>query len=245
MIPIYICDDNADMLQALDIMIKKHILIQNYDMSIVCCTTTPLEIIDRLKADHQRAVYILDVDLKSNLYDGFSLAKQIREHDTRGFIIFVTTHEELLLETFKYRLEAMNYLIKEDVLLENQLGRCLDDIHHLISQENCHQDSYYTVRIADMAYQIPIHEILYFETAYNSHCVVLYTLHRRLEFRGNLNAIEKEMDSSFLRIHRSFLIHMGYITVINNADNTLLLNHCITCPISRKGKRLLKEKGIS
>lgn len=96
-------------------------------------------------------------------YDGFSLAKQIREIDTRGFIIFISTHEELMFETFKYRLEAMSYLIKEDLSFGKQIKQCLDDIHHLISAETNDINSYYTIRVADNTYQLPVKEILYFE----------------------------------------------------------------------------------
>ena len=104
-------------------------------MNIICATTNPLELTQQINAKNQRAIYFLDVDLKHEQYDGFTLAKQIRKVDTRGFIIFVTTHEELMFETFKYRLEAMSYLIKDDSSLEKQIRHCLEDIHNLIIAE--------------------------------------------------------------------------------------------------------------
>ena len=243
-IPIYICDDDKNVLQALIALINKSILIQNYDMEIVCATTDPLEMIQEQKNNDQRSIYFLDVDLGHDKYDGFSLAKQIREIDTRGFIIFVTTHEELMFETFKYRLEAMSYLIKEATSLGKQITHCLDDIHHLVLTERIEVNSYYTARVADKAYQLPVKEILYFETSPLSHHVIAHMNNRRLEFRGNLNAIEKEIGSAFLRIHRSFLVHNQYITSTNSTNNTITLNNGVTCMVSRRGKYLLKEKGL-
>lgn len=244
MIPIYICDDDRNVLQTLATIIENSVLMQNYDMKITCITTDPSEIIQELKKNAQRSIYFFDVDLKHKEYDGFTLAKQIREIDTRGFIIFITTHEELMFETFKYRVEAMSYLIKADVSLKEQIRHCLDDIYNLISVEKNEFESYYAIRVADIAYQIPTKEILYFETSDNSHNIIVYTNDRRLEFRGNLNAIEKEIGSSFLRVHRSFLVNHQHIDSVNYVENTVALNNGVICLVSRKGKRLLKEYAL-
>ena len=244
MIPIYICDDNKSVLKTLTTIIENNILIQNYDMKVVCCTTDPFVVIQERKENEQRSIYFLDIDLSHDEYNGFTLAKHIREIDTRGFIIFVTTHEELMFETFKHRVEAMSYLIKEDLSLGKQIRHCLDDIHKLIMAEKTETESYYTVRVADIVHQIPVKEILYFETSHDSHRVIVYTSDRQLEFRGALNALEKEMGTAFLRVHRSFLIHSKYITIVNSVENTITLNGGISCIVSRKGKRLLKEQGL-
>ena len=57
----------------------------------------------------------LDVELKNEPMDGFGLGKIIRETDPRGFIIYVTAFEELAFETFRYHLEALDYIIKGDM----------------------------------------------------------------------------------------------------------------------------------
>jgi len=244
MIPIHLCDDDTRILQTLTSIINNNIIIQDYDMKIICATTDPLELVQRVKENNQRSVYFLDVDLKHEKYDGFILAKQIRKVDTRGFIIFVTTHEELMFETFKYRLEAMSYLIKDDSSLEKQIRHCLEDIHNLIIAESKDTNSYYTVRVADHTYQLPVNDILYFETSTNSHHVAVHMTNRRLEFRGNLKAVEAELDSSFLRVHRSFLVNSQHVASVSNTENTVTLDNGTTCFLSRKGKRLLKEQGM-
>ena len=50
-------------------------------------------------------IYFLDVDLKSDI-NGIKLGSKIREKDTRGFIIFTTTHLEMSYFAFKYKVEA-------------------------------------------------------------------------------------------------------------------------------------------
>ena len=244
MIPIYICDDDKKILQTLTTIIENNIIIQNYDMKMVCVTDNPLDLIKQINENNQCSIYFLDVDLKHEKYDGFTLAKQIRKVDTRGFIIFITTHEELMFETFKYRLEAMSYLIKGNASLIEQIQHCLDDIHNLIIAEKKEVKSYYTVCVADTSYQLSINDILYFETSTKSHHVVVHMVNRRLEFRGNLKSVEKQIGSSFLRIHRSFLVNSQHIDFMNNAKNTITLDNGETCFISRKGKQVLKEQKI-
>lgn len=243
MVPVYICDDDENIIKLLNTIVNNSILIQGYDMEVVCATTNPLEIIETRKNSNQRAIYFFDVDLKSDAYDGFSLAKEIRKIDTRGFIIFVTTHEELMFETFKYRLEAMSYLVKEEVgKMGQNIRECLDDINTLILKENRGNESYYTIRIVDTTYQIPIQEIVCFETANANHRIILHTEKRMLEFRGNLTTIEKELDDSFCRIHRSYLIAKNKIDCINHANNEVILTNGMVCMTSRKGKKLLKQE---
>lgn len=244
MIPIYVCDDDKDMLPVLVSIINNSILIQNYDMQVICQSTDPLKIIQEKKRNHQRSIYFFDVDLNHDEYDGFSLAKLIRQMDPRGFIIFVTTHEEMMFETFKYRLEAMSYLIKEDITFTKQIKDCLDDIHHLILIEKSEVDHYYTIRVADNIFQLPTKDILYFETSSTSHYVIVHMKNRSLEFRGNLNTIEKELSSAFLRTHRSFLVQVSHIISINTSNNTIELDNGATCIMSRKGKKLLKVIGL-
>ncbi|MFV0393305.1 MAG: LytR/AlgR family response regulator transcription factor [Coprobacillaceae bacterium] len=210
MIPIYLCDDDKMIIKKLETIINNSILIQNYDMEIVLASTNPIEILKHKEANDQRSIYFLDVDLKHEKYDGFTLAKQIREKDTRGFIIFVTTHEELIFDTFKYRLEAMSYLIKDDSEnLSKYIKDCLDEIHTLILNEKKDIESYYTVRNGDSVYQIPIQDILFFETSNANHRIILHTKNRILEFRGDLSSIEKEIEGSFYRVHRSYLIQLS------------------------------------
>lgn len=47
--------------------------------------------------------------------NGFELAQEIRKFDPRGFIIFITTHAELSYMTFTYKVEALDYIIKDDI----------------------------------------------------------------------------------------------------------------------------------
>ena len=242
MVPIYICDDDKTIVDYMVKVISNFILIYGYDMKIKLADTNPEELLKARENETQRAIYFLDVDLKHEKYNGFSLAKEIRKMDTRGFLVFVTTYEELVYETFKYRLEAMSYLIKgNEVELSQQIGECLAEINLLITREVTGAQSYYTLKLADSTYQIPVSEILYFETSHVNHRIILHAHQRILEFRGDLKAVEKEVSDEFCRVHRSFLVNVNKIEKVDYAGNSVELEGGYQCPLSRKGKKFMKE----
>lgn len=112
MLPVYICEDDYEILCIQKEYIEKQILINGYDMKIVVCSRHPEEIIETAKNSTQRGIYFLDIELKSEPMDGFGLGSKIRETDPRGFIIYITAFGELAFETFRYHLEAMTILLK-------------------------------------------------------------------------------------------------------------------------------------
>lgn len=249
MIPIYICEDNEKEKQYLHETVNKFILIQGYDMQVVLAAGTPEEILAHRQTHTNRSVYILDVDLRHENQTGFTLAKRLRELDARGFIVFVTTHEEMMYETFRYRVEAMDYLIKDEPdRLAARLLDCLSEIDRLAGSEKNDPQRYYNVKSDGCVFHVPMEDILYFKTVGEIHRVTLHAKDRLLEFRGDLKALEKDLCVNFIRIHRSYLVNADKITRVNYSEGTLVMEDDSECLLSRKGKRLLKayfkKKGL-
>ena len=112
MLPIYICEDDALILAAQREFLEKQIMIEGYDMEIALCSKHPQEIIEAVAASPKRGIYFLDVELKDEPMDGFMLGQEIRKFDARGFLIYVTSFPDLAFETFRYHLEALDYIVK-------------------------------------------------------------------------------------------------------------------------------------
>lgn len=239
MIPIYICDDNLQILNYIRQEIQKLILINEYDMEIAKSTDSPEKLLEARISRDLRSIYFLDIDLKSDTYNGFTLAKEIRKIDARGFIVFVTTHSELMPETFKYRVEAMNYIVKDsDEELREQIAKTLKDINSLRESVKKDSENYYTIKVANSIYHIPMEEILFFETS-APHRVTLHCESRNIEFRSSLSKIEKELPEGYIRAHQSFIVNREAIFEVNKIQSILILKDGSEIPISRRGKRVL------
>ena len=243
MIPIFICEDEKNILDYLVSEIKKAILIHGYSMQIKASETNPERLLDECMNGEARGIYFLDVNLKNETYNGFTLAKEIRRIDPRGYIVFVTTHGELVFETFKYKLEAMDYILKDDYEgIGVRIAECLAQVQEHILQEKSCENMYYTVKVFDDIYTIPIQKILYFETSTQEHRIILHTDDMILEYYDNLQNIETELGDEFFRAHRSFLVNRKRVKAIYLKENTIELDNKEVCPISRKAKRIVKEE---
>ncbi len=241
MIPLYLCDDDLQVLLHLKKIVEKIIIIYNLDIEIVLVSENPKAIIEHKKSQMQRSIYLLDVELKNDDYNGFSLGKELRSMDPRGFIIYISTHEELMAETFKYRLEAMSYLIKDDICtLRKQILDCLLEVIKLVEDDNSDVSNYYSIKTDNKHYHISQKDILFFETA-GPHRVAVHTLSSMIEFRGDLGKIEKELKGNFVRTHQSYLIQHNQIEQVNYLNNTIKLKGGGICLLSKKGKKILKQ----
>lgn len=113
MLDIFVCEDNAAQRRTVVNIIQNTVLIEELDMQLTLDTGDPYMLLEKVKTSQNTGIYFLDIDLNSNM-NGMKLAQQIRLYDPRGFIIFITAHSELSYMTFQYRVEAMDFVLKDN-----------------------------------------------------------------------------------------------------------------------------------
>ena len=183
MIEAYICEDNIAILTLIKNEIEKYILMQGYDIKVVKAYNNPKDFIDNLNKAQNRSIYFLDIDYENSKYNGFDIGKEIRKKDARGFIIYITSYDNLLMETFKYRLEALDYIIKDtEGKFIKQIVEAIDSVVERLNNEPVAESKYYSVNIFGTIHKIPYDEILYFETSEKAHRIILYTIKSSHEF---------------------------------------------------------------
>ena len=161
MIPIYICDDEKPVADRLEHIISNQITILNGDMGPVREADTPERLLDLQTKDTIPAVYFLDIDFPGRM-SGLELAQKLRLHDPRGFIVFITAHHDLAFETFRLRLEALDYIVKGDYnAMAVRVRECLTSIQQRLASEQPKHGRYCTIRLFDTIRHIPVETILY------------------------------------------------------------------------------------
>lgn len=242
MIPVYICEDQDSMRIFLEKQVKNIIMIENLDMYIKLSTGNPEYIVEDISETRERGIYLLDIDL-SHRMNGFDLAKVIRQNDSRGFVVFVTTHGELALETFKYKIEAMDYILKDEPdEIPECLHSCFLNIHQRMETDHTKDTDYFVLRLMDEVRYIHLKDIIYFETSFQKHKVSLVTEKEWIEFFSDLKSIEEKTGGQFIRCHRSYLINRNYIERINAKEAYVLMKSGKKCDLSRSGKKRLEEQ---
>lgn len=243
MLSVFICEDEEPIRVAEREYLEKQILIEEYDMEIVCCTGHPEEVLQKMSGDGRRGIYFLDVELKGASMDGFELGREIRKRDARGFLIYVTAFRDLAFETFRYHLEALDYICKEDrTQMFAGIAGCLRVITERMCEERGHEQKYFTVKMLDVVRHVPVDEILYFETSGRTHRIELHAERERLDFIGSMQGLEQELGQDFLRVHRSCLVNVHQIAGVDLKKKELLLKNKEHCVFSGKMKKRILEQ---
>ena len=242
MIPVFICEDEDGMRTEIREALEREILIAGYDMCVVCETKDPRVILEYVNMHGKRGIYFLDVELKGACMDGFLLGREIRRLDPRGFLVYVTAFGDLAFETFRYHLEALDYIVKGNAQeMFVRVRQCLGIISDRLLQEQGDGREYFTVRQLDMMRQIPMDEIYFFETTDKKHHILMHYRYGIIDFAGSLNDLEKKLGDKFLRIHRAYLVHVCQIRKIDLKNKQVILENGEQCWFSRKGRAVLQR----
>ncbi len=74
----------------------------------------------------------------------------------------MTAFRELAFETFRYHLEALGYIVKENKeLMFQRIRKSLGIVSERIRQEQGEQRTYFTIKMMDVVRHIPIDEIVF------------------------------------------------------------------------------------
>lgn len=232
MLNIYVCEDNLKQRMLITDYIKNIILIEDYDLNLELSTDNPYEVLDSIENSKNVGLYFLDIDLNYDI-DGLSLARQIRRHDPRGFIVFITAHSEMCYMTFTYKVEAMDFIIKDDQdNLHSRIHQCIQSAYSRYSSTNNHTDKIFVTKIGDKEYCIPLSDIIYIETSVSPHKIILHTAYSTLEFKGQIKATLPILGSDFVLCHRSTIVNKNHVKEIDLKGRTLTLTGGHICPIA-------------
>lgn len=237
---IYVCEDIEEERNNMQKIIENIILMEDLDMKLVLCTGNPHAVLDKVKESEGVGIYFLDIDLKSDM-TGLTLAQEIRKYDPRGFIVFVTTHSEMSYMTFIYKLEALDFILKDDVEnLGNRIYECMIKANQRFASLNNKVQANFSVKVNEKVYTIDYDEILFFETSSNVHKIILHAKNRQMEFLGKIREIENIVDDRFYRCHRSFLVNKDNIREIDFKNRIIYMVNGDECMLSSRMMKGLK-----
>lgn len=241
MLGVYICEDNPEEQKKISDFIKKHIVMQNLDMELVLATENPYCLLSEIRDTSIVGIYFLDVDLKSQI-NGIELAAEIRKLDPRGFIIFITTHDELCPLTFKHKVEAMDYISKDDFTsLNRRIIDCLENALNLYHSSTNKIHKIFCIKIGMQTFSIPMDDVYFFESAGKPHKVIAHLNSGIQEFYESMEKLARQADSRFFRCHRSYLVNIDHIVAVDRSNLLLKLDNGKSCPISARKLRSMNK----
>ena len=234
MLDIFVCEDNAPQRRSVVQIIQNTVLIEELDMKLVLDTGDPYTLLEKVKTSQNTGIYFLDIDLNSDM-NGMKLAQQIRLFDPRGFIVFITAHSELSYMTFQYRVEAMDFVLKDNPAeMKVKLRECLLKAMERYTLQTNKMHKVYTIEAGGRKISVDYDDILFFETSGNIHKVILHAKDRQIEFSSSLKDLTSTLDNNFVRCHRSFLVNKKNIKEIDAKNRIIHFSNGETCLMSTR-----------
>lgn len=241
MLKVFICEDNKTQKERFREIVDNIIVIENYDMEIGLVTEDPYEIIENIKENTISGLYFLDVDLHSDI-NGIQLAEQIRKYDPRGFIVFITTHAEMSYLTFMYKVEAMDYIIKDNYKnISDRIKDCIKNAHDKYKTKSSELQKVFSIKVDDKVINVDFNDIIFFETSATIHKVILTCTNRQVEFYSNMKDVEEKLDERFCRCHTSFIINKDKIKEVDKKNRIIYMITGDECIASTRGIKKLLE----
>ncbi|MDE6389562.1 MAG: LytTR family DNA-binding domain-containing protein [Lachnospiraceae bacterium] len=221
MLRIALCDDETESRDALRFQLEK-ILVEDTE-EIVYEFSSGINAASWL-AKHPGELDLLFLDVEMKGLNGMETAEKIREFDTNLIIVFVTGYADYVFDG--YRIGALDYLMKPVTVTK------LQDLLHRIRVKLMSEESQtFTIKTMDGTWRFRLHDILYFYS--DKRKVTLVTAKGEYPFYAKLDDIEKELASSFVRIHQRYLINPAAVDYLK-ADSVTL--GAAELPCSRKYK---------
>ncbi|MCL2427187.1 MAG: LytTR family DNA-binding domain-containing protein [Oscillospiraceae bacterium] len=233
MLRIYICEDRPEQRELIERLVNKVVMEEDYNLEFAVSFDNPTTLLGHLEINPVKgALYFLDVDLQHEM-NGIELGAKIREIDISATIVFVTTHSEMAHLVFVHKVEALEYIIKDDPKkMVSSIKDCIQLAYRRYLDGKHSLRKYFVVNTGASTWNVPYDEILYFETHVNMpHKLILHTATGEIDFRGKLSDVIASAPE-FFTCHRSFVVNPEKIKYVDKAKKKIELINGEVIPVS-------------
>lgn len=232
---IAVCDDNDTALKVLSKSIKNAFAKFTDEFNMMNFSDGTL-LLDEHKKEPFDVVF-LDIDMP--VISGFDIAKSLRDDFSICYIVFVTSHSELVYESMNF--QPFNFIRKKCSV---PIDKSVSDIVSKLMQ---HMKQNGKIILEDYNYRkhsVLIRNIIYIES--DGHYVIFYALSDGfpIRIRGSITEHEEIYSKyDFVRVHKKYLVNLRYLSQLNYNSNEIILGIMDkNLPLSKRMKKEVKEK---
>jgi len=202
---IYICDDEKKIVEDIAALVAvycKDCHIEKFHLGTELVASLLNEACD---------ILLLDIDMPG--MSGMEVAKGLAALKKKPLLIFVTSHDELVYESFQYH----PYGFVRKRFYKEELPKLLNECESELKKGQEH----FSFRAEGKDVRLLISEIMYFEAEANY--LWIYTNDCEYRFRSTLTAVDNLLKSAgFIRIHKGFLVNQKAVRTINSEEAELV-----------------------
>ncbi|MDR0898816.1 MAG: response regulator transcription factor [Lactobacillaceae bacterium] len=176
-------------------------------------------------------LFILDLEINGDQNVGIKTAEQIRLLDKWVPIAFLTTHDELAIETLRHRVGAIDFIEKTTPdEIKNQLLKLVSYVSNLKDP-----DEFITINTRGFTSKIALDRILYAETSGNAHAILIHYDDGIAKVNMNMASFTKTSDI-FMKIYQSYVINKKHAQSFNSKTNLLVMDNDDELDVGRRFK---------
>lgn len=221
MITVFLCDDEPNVLEYYENQIKS--ISETNDINVLTRLFSTAEQLMFEIEDNLDVVDIIYLDILMGDINGMEAARKLRQMGCNAQIMFITSSEEYVFEAFD--IAPVQYLLKGNTSLEK-----FQEVYlKAVTLARSRKEEMFSFDTGRQTMIIPVADIMYFEIwkrLIKVHCYDGETY----EYYGTMEQLQNQLKGkSCIRVHRSFLINMRYISAISK--NSVTLKNGDTIPI--------------
>jgi len=229
MLRLAICDNDVSFLNYLYYSLRKWVISVGLNIDILAFEDGD-DLLYNIEENGHFQIVLIEIRLKKR--DGLSLATQIVHKSSSTIIMFVSSHvychkRVYSVHPFYFFTKPVRYT-ELALIMKKTLKRLDIDNQVFYFYHKNHN------------YWLPINEIVYFFS--DGRRVGVVSINKNYFFYDKLDAVNEVMQNKankFIRIHKSYLVNMCYITVYQ-PDNVIMKGN-ESLPISRSKRSLIKN----
>lgn len=232
MVNIIICEDDKFQRNKIEKIVYNEIDKNNMDMDIILSEDDTEKVI-KYSQDNKdnNNLYFFDVELKDGI-NGIEEAGKIRKLDKSGIIVFVTSHSEMSLLTFEYKVQASDYIVKNTSNFEHRIIECLQNANNKFNRVSSDEEDSILIENSEKIVKQKIDNILFIETS-RDHRVRIHSHDEIIEVYGTIKEYEQKLPDYFIKTHRSYLVNSKNIKDINKNKKIIIMKNGEECLVSR------------
>lgn len=228
---IYLCDDEPFWLRRMEHAVSCFQIKSNWEFDVVCKAQSPQKLLSVLESRGTRSgIYFLDVEYKTEM-NGIALGAEIRRRDSDAFLIYVTAHEDMVLETFRLKLLALDFIVKGSGDYQDRIRQSLEYIEQKLIGKDADTETL-ALSIGSSYNFFRKNDIYFIESVKNSRRIAVHTdsgIHR---YSATIQECCSKLRKGFLLCRRGCLVNLRHVQSTDRPTRTLLLDNGERCHCS-------------
>ena len=235
MINFAVCDDEKEFRDKITLIIDKLFIKNNIEYKIHKFSGYNKELSNFINNDMSSKIYLLDIEMKNSV-SGIDIARKIRKNDWDSIIIMITSHSDLGYEALKAQIMLLDFISKFD--------QCEKNVEKILKKAIAKVDSKKVIQFQNgrVSHRLYLEDILYVTKDTVDRKCIIKTTYNEFAVTKTMNEMIEELGPSFYLSHRSCLVNLEKIKMINWKDNIIYFNNGEHIDLlARDKKKGLKE----